>query len=167
MATKSRIAESAFRLGVGRYIQEEGAISRLGEEIARLGKSRPFIIGSKTALRITRERIESSLGEKQICGVFYNYMGFCDIEHAQRIVMQDDFKECDIIIGVGGGNIMDTAKLCAAMTNKFVINIPTSSATCAAYTPLSVTYNERGQTVGTTLPPARKIFACRSVRRSC
>ena len=79
MATKSRIAESAFRLGVGRYIQEERAIARLGEEIVRLGKCRPFILGSKTALKLTKSLIESSLGEKHICGVFYKMAGLVNL----------------------------------------------------------------------------------------
>ena len=149
MATKSRIAESAFRLGVGRYIQEDGAISKLGSEIARLGKCKPFIIGSKTALKITKELIEASLAENGMSGVFYNYEGFCNADHGDRIINSESFAECDIVIGVGGGNIMDAAKYCAVKSNKFVINIPTSSATCAAYTPLSVLYNDIGQKVGT------------------
>ena len=153
MATKSKIAESSFRLGAGRYIQEDGAISLIGDEIARLGKSRPFILGSKTALKITKERIDNSLAEKNMSGIYYTYEGFCDLAHCERIVASEDFANCDIVIGVGGGNMMDAAKMCAVLSNRFVINVPTSSATCAAYTPLSVVYNERGQKLGTKHHP--------------
>ncbi|MBE6548952.1 MAG: iron-containing alcohol dehydrogenase family protein [Ruminococcaceae bacterium] len=149
MATKSKVVETSFRLGAGRYIQEEGAISRIGEEIERLGKYKPFILGSKTAIKITKELIDKSLAEKNISAVYYTYEGFCNEGHCERIVASEEFKNCDIVIGVGGGNMMDAAKLCACLANKFVINIPTSSATCAAYTPLSVTYNDRGQKVRT------------------
>lgn len=149
MATKSKVIERSFRIGAGRYIQENGAISRIGEEIARLGKSKPFILGSKTAIKITKELIDKSLSEKNMSGVYYNYEGFCNEVHCESIITSEEFKNCDIVIGVGGGNMMDSAKLCAALTNRFVINIPTSSATCAAYTPLSVTYNDRGQKVRT------------------
>ena len=149
MATKSRIVEDAFRLGVGRYIQEEGAIARLGAEVTRLNKKRAFIIGGKTALSLTESAIKDSLSSANIEYVFYLYEEFCNIKHAEKIVASEEYNACDIVIGVGGGNIMDVAKLCAVMGNRPIINIPTSSATCAAYTPLSVTYNERGQTVGT------------------
>ena len=44
---------------------------------------------------------------------------------------------------------MDASKLCAVLGDKPVILIPTSSATCASYAPLSVTYNEIGQPLGT------------------
>ena len=149
MATKSRVVESSFRLGAGRYIQEDGAISRIGEEIERLGKRTPFILGSKTAIKITKELIDRSLAERNMQGFYYTYEGFCNTPHCERIVESEEFKACDIVIGLGGGNMMDAAKLCAALANKFVINVPTSSATCAAYTPLSVTYNEKGQKVKT------------------
>ena len=149
MATKSKVVETSFRLGAGRYIQEDGAISRIGAEIEKLGKCKPFILGSKTAIKITNELIDRSLGEKNISGVYYTYEGFCNEDHCERIIASEAFQSCDIVIGVGGGNMMDAAKICACLANKPVINIPTSSATCAAYTPLSVTYNERGQKVRT------------------
>ncbi len=172
MATKSKVVETSFRLGAGRYIQEEGAISRIGEEIEKLGKSKPFILGSKTAIKITKARIDKSLGEKNMSGVYYTYEGFCNEDHCERIIGSEDFQSCDIVIGVGGGNMMDAAKLCACLANKFVINIPTSSATCAAYTPLSVTYNERGQKVRTVHHPVEvnavlvdmNILCCQPVR---
>ena len=43
---------------------------------------------------------------------------------------------------------MDFAKLCSHFSGLPVINIPTSSATCAAYTPLSLRYTPDGKTVG-------------------
>ncbi|MBR2353565.1 MAG: iron-containing alcohol dehydrogenase [Clostridia bacterium] len=149
MATKSKVVESSFRLGSGRYIQEDGARHRLGEELARLGCKKPFVIGGKTALSLTEADLRSSLSEKGMEGIFYTYPQFCNYDACVAITASADFSACDAVVGVGGGNIMDTAKLCAAMAGLPVINVPTSSATCACYTPLSVTYNDRGQTMGT------------------
>jgi len=149
MATKSKIVESSFRLGSGRYIQEEGAIARLGEELVRLGCKKPFIIGGKTALSLTEETLKKSLEEQGILAQFYLYTEFCNPEVCEEIVSSFHFLDRDVVVGVGGGNVMDAAKLCAAMKGLPVVNIPTSSATCAAYTPLSVMYNGRGQTIGT------------------
>lgn len=149
MATKSKVIETSFRFGCGRYIQENGAISRIGAEIARIKHSRPFIIGGPTALKITRDDINASLEANGMRGVFCTYEGYCNVEHCNDIIASEEFGNCDIVIGVGGGNCMDAAKYCAAMSQKPIINIPTSCATCAAYTPLSVMYNGIGQTVGT------------------
>lgn len=149
MATKSRIVERSFRLGAGRYIQEEGAILSLGEEVKRLNCRKPFVVGSKTALSVTRARIEKSLAEAELTAEVYEYNEFCNPDRGAEIAESAAFAACDCVVGVGGGNIMDVAKLMAALAGKPVINIPTSSATCAAFTPLSVMYNGRGQTVGT------------------
>lgn len=149
MATQSKVVESSFRLGCGRYIQENGAIHRLGEELVRLGKHIPFILGGKTALSLTGEAIEASLAAQGIEPNIYLYNDFCNPEHCEEIVNSLAFMDTDCVIGVGGGNVMDAAKLCAALAGVPVINIPTSTATCAAYTPLSVMYNDRGQTIGT------------------
>lgn len=150
MATQYSIKENSFRIGCGRYLQGSGIISTVADEVIRLGCRKPFVMGGKTALSLTREQIEKSLSEKGITASFYTHVGFCCQDTCAEIMATAEFKECDAVIGVGGGTLMDAAKYCAVLSGKPVINIPTSSATCAAYTPLSVCYTRDGRTVGTT-----------------
>ena len=150
MATALKIPQESFRLGCGRYIQKEGAISSLDKELAILNVKKPFIIGGKTALSLTQELVTSALQSANITPFFQTYVGFCCKETCEEFMQSEEFKYSDVVIGIGGGNVMDAAKYCAMVANKPLVNIPTSSATCAAFTPLSVCYNKIGQTVGTT-----------------
>lgn len=148
MPTSLNIKEASYRVGCGRYLQESGALSLVGEEVKRLGAAKPFILGTKTPMALTRDTIEKSLSDSGLCGVFHLYNGFCCKEVLDTIAESADFRTSDAVIGVGGGNIMDAAKYLAVKNGLPVINIPTSSATCAAQTPLSVCYSEEGRTVG-------------------
>ncbi|KKI98081.1 iron-containing alcohol dehydrogenase family protein [Prochlorothrix hollandica] len=59
-----------------------------------------------------------------------------------RISAQD--WDPQVILGVGGGKALDTAKLLAHHLGLPVITLPTSAATCAAWTALSNVYSESG-----------------------
>ena len=142
------IHEESFRIGCGRYIQGKGYIDKLGAEILRLG-SRPLIIGDDTTLSITREKITDSLSRSAIDPKFHTHNGTCNHTDAEAIAQIAKDGGYDVIVGVGGGVLMDIAKLCAFYASLPVINLPTSSATCAAYAPLSVCYTQEGRTVGT------------------
>ncbi len=144
MAIKSKVVETAFRLGSGRYIQQVGALLSVGEELRLLGVKHPFILHGVHSFAAAGTRLVGALREANIDAEYYEYRGFCTDEHCRCIVELDRFSGCDGVIALGGGNICDAGKLVGAFASVPVICIPTSSATCAAYTPLSVCYNERG-----------------------
>ena len=141
------IKEESFRIGCGRYIQGVGYTQKVGEEVLRLGTS-PLIIGGKTALGITRDNIEKGVKENCNKYEFIVYTGTCNEESAKDFASLAKEKGYDVIVGVGGGVICDFAKLCGYFARLPVINVPTSSATCASYTPFSIRYTPDGKTVG-------------------
>ena len=141
------IREKSFRIGSGRYLQEPGIINSIGSEILRLGKA-PFIVGGKTALRLAGSEIECSVSA--LCSHYRVevHTGTCNEDDARAFAELALAEGFDVIVGVGGGVIMDFAKMIAHFASLPIINVPTSSATCAAYTPLSVMYTKDGHTVG-------------------
>lgn len=141
------IKEESFRIGCGRYIQGAGCIEQTGDEVLRLGTS-PLIIGGKTALEITKSNIEKSVRKKCNKYEFVVHTGTCNEERARELAKLAEEKGYDVIVGVGGGVICDFAKFCGYFAKLPVINIPTSSATCAAYTPLTIRYTPDGKTIG-------------------
>lgn len=54
-------------------------------------------------------------------------------------------RHSQLILGVGGGKALDAAKLVAARAGRPVVTVPTSAATCAAWTPLSNVYSREGR----------------------
>ena len=141
------IKEESFRIGCGRYLQKPGVVEELGNEIKRVG-SFPLVVGGKTALTITREKIEKSIQAKCNRYEIIEHTSTCNEECAAELAEYAKQNGFDVIVGVGGGVIMDFAKLIGDVNRLPVINVPTSSATCAAYTPLSVRYTPDGRTVG-------------------
>ena len=142
------IYEESFRIGCGRYQQVQNYINKAGDEILRYGTS-PLIIGGKTALSVAGEKLENSIKDKCNLYEIVTHTGTCNDERATELAQYANDKGYDVIVGVGGGVICDFAKMCAYFSNLPIINIPTSSATCAAFTPLSVRYTPDGKTVGT------------------
>lgn len=141
------IREKSFRIGCGRYLQEAGLLSQVGAEVLRLGKA-PLIVGGPTALSLTKEKIEKSVSAGCAKYLFVEHPGTCNDERAMELADLAEKEGYDVIVGVGGGVLMDFSKLCGYYAKLPVINLPTSSATCACYTPLSVRYTPEGRTVG-------------------
>ena len=121
------------------------ALNYLGECCAKQGE-KVFILGGKTALEKTKEKIYKQFEEAKIQVVATQwYGGECaqaNIDHLANAVLEH---KADFILAVGGGKALDTGKAVAAKCGLPIITVPTIAATCAAVTPLSVLYNENGE----------------------
>ena len=70
-------------------------------------------------------------------------------ERAKEHALQALTTGCQVIVGVGGGRIMDQAKATAHFAGDLpIVEVPTSIATCAAFAPLSVMYTAEGASLG-------------------
>lgn len=141
------VLDEAYKFGAGRYLQGENILEKAGKEILRVGK-KAFVIAGPVALSLTQARLEQGFAQTDLTYLFESYNGPCSHEKgkaAAAFVREQGF---DVIVGVGGGRIMDLSKVIAYYSLLPVINIPTSIATCAAFTPLSVMYTEDGAALG-------------------
>lgn len=82
--------------------------------------------------------------ELSITKTFHYYGGQCTDFSAENFASLCKKEKFDGIIAVGGGKVADLGKFVAYKANLPIIILPTLAATCAAYTPLSVVYDEEG-----------------------
>lgn len=118
------------------------AIKELKNLINKLG-SRILIVGGKRSLQAAQEKIEGAIKESKVG--FYDFIwygGECTYNNMEKIKLIAKEKDFNLIIGVGGGKAIDTAKGAAEKAGIPIVTIPTIASTCAATTALSVVYTE-------------------------
>jgi glycerol dehydrogenase-like iron-containing ADH family enzyme len=99
--------------------------------------------------------VARSLGAAGIAHSVYQYDPDCTEPAADAAEALLKAKDAHVIIGVGGGKALDLAKLTADAAGVPVVNLPTSAATCAAWTALGNFYSEAGAfRYGRTFPVA-------------
>ena len=119
------------------------ALELSGEAIARLGK-RPLVVGGDRTLATLASQLQSVLEQQQLNYSFASYSPDCIEASLSSLQEAVASHQADFIIGVGGGKAMDTSKLLAHQCKLPVVTIPTSAATCAAWTGLSNIYSDQG-----------------------
>ena len=139
--------DDAYKFGCGRYLQGRQVLEKAAPEVRRVGK-KPFLVAGKRAWASTTNRIEQSLSDADIDYSLMIYSGQTTYSKAKAIAKQARDENCDVIVGVGGGKIMDLAKAAAHFAKMPVLMVPTSIATCAAFAPLSVMYTAEGASLG-------------------
>lgn len=124
-------------------IRGSGALSQAGAAIARLG-SRPLIVGGNRTLAEVAPRLQPVLAQACLSSLEASYSPDCSEATLAALHQAVAAHEADVILGVGGGKALDAAKLLAHQCQLPIVTIPTSAATCAAWTALSNVYSDTG-----------------------
>ncbi|MBP2198969.1 iron-containing alcohol dehydrogenase family protein [Pantoea cypripedii] len=126
------------------YLQEVGVISRVGAYVLPLARH-VLIITGRNASGVAGEALRQSLTREGITFEVTYLQGKCTLTTLQMLAGQAEEMKAEGIIGLGGGAVMDTAKGVGELAGQLpVIQIPTVAATCAAWSPFSVLYDQHG-----------------------
>jgi glycerol dehydrogenase-like iron-containing ADH family enzyme len=122
-------------------IRGEQALAASADQIMALG-DRPLIIGGDYSLGLPQ--LHSLLKDSRLQVQTANYHPDCCEASLQRLTTALQAHQANVVIGIGGGKCLDLAKLLAYQNQLPVVTIPTTAATCAAWTALSNIYSPAG-----------------------
>lgn len=124
-----------------KYVQGRDALNSFHEEMKDLGSKWLFIC-SNSGYKMCHDKIESSFADTNDVRryeIFGGTSSVGEIERMRKIVRDEGL---NVVVGVGGGSAIDTAKATAHYEHLPVVIIPTVVATDAPCTGLSVIYND-------------------------
>ena len=125
----------------GKYIQGTGALAELPSLVKTFG-TRGLILASSTPYKEILP--QSRLNLKAPSLFVERFAGECCEKELSRLAAIIREKSADLVVGMGGGKTIDTAKIAADRANIPVIVVPTIASTDAPCSGCAVVYSERG-----------------------
>jgi glycerol dehydrogenase len=129
------------------YVHEANILEQSGSRIAQLGQH-ALIIAGESALKAVQPYLLPSLEEHNVKFHVQWFHGEVTTGQIDTFTQQAFDLDVDLIIGVGGGKVLDLSKAVAEQSQLPIVTVPTIAATCAAWSALTVLYDEQGQSAG-------------------
>jgi glycerol dehydrogenase-like iron-containing ADH family enzyme len=143
LSTQTSDPLSFLSVAPARVIRGSQVLLHAADEIARLGK-RPLVIAGENTFTNTKSQLQPLLKSNILETAKAFYSQDCSEASLETLRQAAQEHNADVIVGVGGGKALDTSKLVAHQLSLPVVTIPTSAATCAAWTALSNVYSDAG-----------------------
>lgn len=127
----------------GRYIQGYKELERLHRHVAWFGR-RLLVITTQGRLDSLKQTLSASFDTGLTQLHYAIFSGEVTRQEIQRLTASFNVFECDGVIGVGGGKVLDAAKAVANQARVPLCIVPTIVSNDAPTSSLSVLYTEAG-----------------------
>ncbi|MGL1894583.1 MAG: glycerol dehydrogenase [Spirochaetaceae bacterium] len=127
-----------------KYVQDNGALADLGEYVLAYGKTALLVASADDQGRV-QSTLDEATKKNDFKLVFGGFNLECTDDEVERLIKICNENRCEVVIGLGGGKALDTAKAVSHSREIPVITVPTIASTDAPCSSLSVVYNEKGE----------------------
>lgn len=124
-----------------KYVQGVGVLREIGTHTTELG-DRPMVLSDKMVLSLFRDLVERSFGERDATCFIEEFHGECSHSEIDRLTEIGKRERVDILVGLGGGKALDTAKAVAHHLGAPIVMAPTVASTDAPTSSVSVIYDQ-------------------------
>lgn len=132
---------------IQRYIQGPGELDHVFEYGKRYGDSFLFLVDTGV-FDMIRSRVEAIEDRCGCSCAFHSFYGECCQENIDLLVETVKASGCNLVLGVGGGKILDTVKLVADAVDLPRIIVPTSASSDAPAADWAAVYDTKGVFLG-------------------
>ncbi len=127
-----------------KYIQGKNELQKLCKTIAPLGAKSALILADPFILNHYGGEMASGFAEHQMPVTMVEFGGECSKAEVDRVTHMLKEAACDVVLGVGGGKTLDTAKAVSHYAHRPVVIVPTAASSDAPCSALSVLYHGDG-----------------------
>ena len=127
--------------GPHRYIQGPGALSELATLVPLYGR-RPFIVADVAVVNSLREQLANLLRPIVDSLEIAEFSGECSASQIDTMAAKADAANRDVIIAIGGGKAIDTAKGIRILRGGAIIVVPTVASNDAPTSRLAIVYTD-------------------------
>lgn len=171
--------ESITLLQPQKIVFEKGGIAKLPEDVLIEASSRILVLVATPLLKAVEDTVNRLKSKnKEVSLVEYTYLGEPTFNQFNELLETNQTFNPDCVIGVGGGSVLDCAKLLAALINSSqtledivgigllksrsirLICVPTTSGTGSEVSPNAILLNEESQAKSGIISPFLVPDAC-------
>lgn len=125
------------------YVQGPGIMDRLHDDSARFG-ARVLVVADGQTIAMVKGQLARIFKGTESTVRYEAFEGMCTEAEIDRLAKRVSSDACDVILGIGGGRALDSARAVAAVHQLPLIAVPATAASGAACGGTSVITDKNG-----------------------